>query len=192
MSLSKNTLTVEELEARLRDERSKVEQARHWIEALTHELKTHFTTIIFSIDAMDRKSPYAEKARGALDSITDVLHRVGTAACASARRQCAGRSPRGGRGFGIAAAPACPGAADAARGKKIGASKRLTRLPTKRLATACWATIVAKRTSRKAAPMLAIRALLRSDTGISSTACPQLAAPRSASHPGLRTRNPRC
>jgi K+-sensing histidine kinase KdpD len=76
MSISKSTLTVEELEARLRDERSKVEQARHWIEALTHELKTHFTTIIFSIDAMDRKSPYAEKARGALDSITDVLHRV--------------------------------------------------------------------------------------------------------------------
>ena len=76
MSISKSTTTVEELEARLRDERSKVEHARHWIEALTHELKTHFTTIIFSLDAMDRKSPYADKARGALDSIMDVLHRV--------------------------------------------------------------------------------------------------------------------
>jgi signal transduction histidine kinase len=76
MSISKQTLTVEELEARLRAERSKIEQARHWIEALTHELKTHITTIIFSIDAMDRKNPYAERARGALDSITDVLQRV--------------------------------------------------------------------------------------------------------------------
>ncbi|HJW10282.1 MAG TPA: hypothetical protein VJ598_00760 [Albitalea sp.] len=32
--------------------------------------------------------------------------------------------------------------------------ERLTRLPTKRMATACWAFIVAKRTPRETAPLL--------------------------------------
>src|SRR5690349_8665085 len=38
-----------------------------------------------------------------------------------------------------------------------------TRLPTKRMATACWAFIVAKRASREAAPLLVFRPLRRSN-----------------------------
>jgi hypothetical protein len=39
----------------------------------------------------------------------------------------------------------------------------VTRLPTERLATACWKSIVAKRTSREPAPMLDFRPLRVSD-----------------------------
>jgi hypothetical protein len=39
--------------------------------------------------------------------------------------------------------------------------ERVTRLPTKRMATACWAFIVAKSTQRKTAPILDICSLRR-------------------------------
>jgi hypothetical protein len=51
-----------------------------------------------------------------------------------------------------------------AQGQKKGASNMLTRLPTERLATACWAFIVAKRTGREPASLLDFRPLRRSDT----------------------------
>src|SRR5688572_3725784 len=48
-----------------------------------------------------------------------------------------------------------------------------TRLPTKRMATACWALIVAKRTPRKAAPLLDFASLHAANTINPSTAYPQ-------------------
>src|ERR1019366_4780904 len=42
--------------------------------------------------------------------------------------------------------------------------ERMTRLPTKRMATACWDFIVAKRTLRKAAPMLDFSSLRDANT----------------------------
>jgi len=59
--------------------------------------------------------------------------------------------------------------------QKKGASKRVTRLPTERLATACWAAILSKRTLREPAPMLDFRPLLRSDMELLSTAYQQIA-----------------
>src|SRR5687767_1278661 len=44
-----------------------------------------------------------------------------------------------------------------------------TRLPTKRMATACWAFIVAKSTLRKSAPMLVFRSLQGANRTQSST-----------------------
>jgi hypothetical protein len=46
--------------------------------------------------------------------------------------------------------------------------KVVTRLPTKRMATACWAFIVAKRTLLEAAPMLDFFALRSANTPIHS------------------------
>ncbi|MCW5656436.1 MAG: hypothetical protein KIT60_01925 [Burkholderiaceae bacterium] len=48
-----------------------------------------------------------------------------------------------------------------------------TRLPTKRMATACWAFIVAKSTSRKSAPMLVFRSLQGANSKQDSTAYQQ-------------------
>jgi hypothetical protein len=56
-----------------------------------------------------------------------------------------------------------------------------TRLPTKRMATACWAFIVAKSTSRKAAPMLVFRSLRGANSKRYSTAYQQ-ACHRAVSH----------
>jgi hypothetical protein len=61
-------------------------------------------------------------------------------------------------------------ARSAAQKQKKGASKRVTRLPTERLATACWKSIVAKRTGREPAPMLDFRPLQVSD----SESCTQI------------------
>ena len=47
--------------------------------------------------------------------------------------------------------------------QKKGASKPVTRLPTERLATACWATIVDQRTGWEPASLLDFRPLLQSD-----------------------------
>jgi hypothetical protein len=49
----------------------------------------------------------------------------------------------------------------------------MTRLPTERLATACWAFIVAKTTGREPASLLDFRPLQRSDTRNLSTSHPQ-------------------
>jgi hypothetical protein len=51
-------------------------------------------------------------------------------------------------------------------GQKKGTSKEMTRLPTKRMATACWAFIVAKSTPRKTAPMLDFEPLQRTNMEI--------------------------
>jgi hypothetical protein len=47
--------------------------------------------------------------------------------------------------------------------------EEMTRLPTKRMATACWAFIVAKSTPRKAAPILDFRSLQGPNSQKSST-----------------------
>ena len=49
----------------------------------------------------------------------------------------------------------------------------MTRLPTKRMATACWAFIVAKRIPRRAAPLLDFGSLRDANMRIQSTAYPQ-------------------
>jgi len=54
-----------------------------------------------------------------------------------------------------------------------------TRLPTKRMATACWAFIVAKSTLRKAAPMLVFRSLRGANSNQRSTAYQQACHRRS-------------
>jgi hypothetical protein len=57
--------------------------------------------------------------------------------------------------------------------QKKGASKWVTRLPTERLATACWAFIVAKTTGWEPASLLDFRPLQRSDRLMLSTDHPQ-------------------
>jgi hypothetical protein len=49
----------------------------------------------------------------------------------------------------------------------------VTRLPTERLATACWAFIVVKRTGLEPAPVLVFRSLQRANRGTFSTGCSQ-------------------
>ena len=57
-----------------------------------------------------------------------------------------------------------------AEAKKKGASKGMTRLPTERLATACWAFILTKRVGREPAPVLDFRPLRVPDKMFLSTA----------------------
>jgi hypothetical protein len=59
----------------------------------------------------------------------------------------------------------CEGAKRRAEAKKK-ARRTPTRLPTKRMATACWAFIVAKSTAPKAAPMLDFCSLQRANKKI--------------------------
>ncbi|HNJ82717.1 MAG TPA: hypothetical protein PLG92_02655 [Piscinibacter sp.] len=61
------------------------------------------------------------------------------------------------------AAQRCEGAKRRAADIKKRHVENLTRLPTKRMATACWAFIVAKSTLREAAPILDFCALLSSN-----------------------------
>ena len=74
--MTKQSLSIEMRQAARLAEYGRPDQTYQWIEALTHELKTHLTTIVLGVDAMDRKSPYAARMKGAINSITDLLHRV--------------------------------------------------------------------------------------------------------------------
>jgi hypothetical protein len=55
--------------------------------------------------------------------------------------------------------------------------EEMTRLPTKRMATACWGFIVAKSTSLKPAPMLVFRSLQGTNRPNPSTGYQQVARP---------------